>query len=367
MANRLKFFYLTVVVILIANPPLWSEDIPVTNLLDSGAGSFREALLNTNKSDRIVFDSALSGTLTLLSSLPSIDTDRLIILGPTSGSVEINGNGLFSVFKVGANLEMEISDLHIASAATTDSGAALFMGSVSIVTVSNISFSDCVAMGTEGGAIHIGLDALFNATDITFSNNSSAGFGDDVFLRLGGTFKDICTKDIPQLDISGSGQLMKRGAGKATFTASGTPPLTFVIEEGIAVATGVRTQPSIVYGELIGSQTSLYIANHGSVKPSETIGTMITTNNYQQDGRATLKIALSSDGSTDLLQVGGNAHIEGTLSIFPEAGTYKVGTTYTIIEAAGALDANFSLVTSTSMTFKVHYFSDHVDIEVIEI
>ncbi|MEM7175092.1 MAG: hypothetical protein AAF443_04085 [Chlamydiota bacterium] len=342
---------------------LWGNSSQVTNLLDSGVGSFREALLNAEEDDCLVFDGALSGTITLLSPLPSIDED-LKILGPPSGAVTISGNNLFPIFQVGNDCTVIINDLQLTAGATGGSGAALFIGDDADVVVSNSSITNCAAAGSAGGAIHIGAEAMLRTNDVTYSGNTSGGSGNDVFLSQGSTFKHFCSQDNPAIDIFGEGQVVKQGSATATFNVSKATPLTFTIEEGMVIASGVRTGPSFVFGKLMGGQTSLYIANHGLVKPSKTIGTMISTGNYYQDKQATLEISVSPEAS-DLLQVGGDAYLCGILSIIPEVGTYAVGTTYTILEIGGGISGPFdAVVSSGSMAFVPHYLDDRITIEI---
>ena len=131
----------------------WSNEIEVTNLSDSGVGSLREALSQAEEDDRIVFDAALaSGTLTLLSDLPTLDRD-LVIEGPPSGNVTIDGDGNYRVFHVGDGCQVEISRLSVANAAMTGSGSGLFLGSGSEVSFSDGALTGCVATGSSGGAV----------------------------------------------------------------------------------------------------------------------------------------------------------------------------------------------------------------------
>lgn len=348
------------VALLFAKALLLGDEIQVTNLLDSGAGSFREALIQADE-DRILFDESLSGQITLLSPLPLIDKE-VVVEGPKSGAVTISGNDLFPIFQVEADQVFTVNHLQITSAASTGSGAAFSLGFEASVTVSNSLISDCVADGVEGGAVHIGADASFHVNEVTFSNNTSGGFGDDFFLEEGSLLDYTCSSLASPINVFGSGQVRKRGEGTMVMTVSSQTSLSLFVEEGEAIATGVRTEPTVVLGKLTGSQTTRYVANQGIVKPSETIGMLIAMDNYQQTEGATLEIAISPEAS-DCVQAGGTAHLRGNLSILPEPGIYAVGTTYTILTAEKGVDAIFSSVTSSSMSFDVHCLSNRIDIE----
>ncbi len=356
-----NFLYKLCVIFSLTQGIVWG-DISVTNLLDAGSGSLREALTIAEEGDQIVFDASLLGTLVLLSPLPTVDVD-IEILGPTSNGVSISGNSLVPIFDVGINQQVSISNLNIINGSKTGSGAGLFIGDASMVTLANCTFSNCTATGSAGGAIHVGIDSTLKAVEVSFSSNSSGGPGDDIFLSNSSVLQYACSGTISSIELFGTGSAFKSGTGQVTFTVPGSAALTLVVQEGTLISTGVRTEPTIVYGTLEGSQTSLYASNHGTLKPSETIGTSVTTGDYYQDSSATLEIGVNPSAS-DLLQIGGNAYLQGTLSIVPEVGTYTVGARYTILTTGGAINSPFNLITASSMTFDVIYFTDHIDIEV---
>lgn len=66
----------------------------VTTLADSGAGSFRQAILDANSApgaDTILFDGALSGTIELASALPDV-TGEVVVTGPGAMQLTVDAN-----------------------------------------------------------------------------------------------------------------------------------------------------------------------------------------------------------------------------------------------------------------------------------
>ncbi|WP_300671134.1 autotransporter outer membrane beta-barrel domain-containing protein [Desulfoluna sp.] len=62
--------------------PVLAADIPVTNLQDSGAGSFRAAISTAHDNDTITFDPGLVGTISLVSPLPALNSVELVNASP---------------------------------------------------------------------------------------------------------------------------------------------------------------------------------------------------------------------------------------------------------------------------------------------
>src|SRR5439155_4822030 len=66
--------------------------LTVSNTLDSGKGSLRDAIKKANSGDTIVFDSSLNGQTITLSSGELAITQSLDIEGPGAGLLAISGN-----------------------------------------------------------------------------------------------------------------------------------------------------------------------------------------------------------------------------------------------------------------------------------
>jgi hypothetical protein len=122
--------------------------ITVTNTNDSGPGSLRQALVNANDGDTIVF--AVTGTIVLTSDGLVIDND-LTISGPGANRLSINGNqaGYGCVFGIAHDNTVTISGLTI-----TNGHCGIFSDHATL-TVSNCVVSDNIGGFSVGG---IGID-----------------------------------------------------------------------------------------------------------------------------------------------------------------------------------------------------------------
>jgi len=168
----------------------------------SGTCSLRDAVTQANADnagDTIVFQSGLTGTITLGSALPGITSTNLTIWGPGANVLTISGAGQYPILWTSGTAieEWIISGLTFAngnaSGSPVSNGGAI---SGVIVSVSNCAFTGNTATGT-GGAIYgevtveestfVGNSALFGGaigspvditvTDSTFSANTAKDGG----------------------------------------------------------------------------------------------------------------------------------------------------------------------------------------------
>ncbi|MCP4240816.1 MAG: hypothetical protein GY772_09680, partial [bacterium] len=211
------------------------------NLNDSGEGSLRQAIIDANASpdqDTITFDSALNGTIELVTALPSVTrgltigtdsvqvitlqapigetlfdvqagTTEVIDIDLAGGPIEIGAGNTFSFFqKRDAEFDESISE---AGSLKKDGVATL-----TLLGTNSYTGGTEVAEGTLVGST----DSLPSAGIIT--NNAALVF-------------DQATDGTHTGQIIGSGNVVKRGAGAVTFDAVNDYEGGTKVEEGTLV------------------------------------------------------------------------------------------------------------------------------------
>jgi hypothetical protein len=150
----------------------------VTSLSDDGsAGTLRWAI-NTANSDasinEIVFDSGLSGTLTLTSNLANI-TSNLAIIGPGVLNLIISGNTLYNMFNVTGGSVLTISGITFSNNASFNGSIFRADNTSSSIVASSIS----VANNARNYAFYTNEASSITISNSTFANNSGRLFGSD--------------------------------------------------------------------------------------------------------------------------------------------------------------------------------------------
>jgi hypothetical protein len=158
----------------------------VTSLADSGKGTLREAIAESNDkagADIIVFEQGLSGTIMLSSGQIAI-ADTLTIKGPGADKITIDANRLSRIFSV--------TDLN----AETDSA----------FTVSGLTFFRGQGPATDGSGGAIACFESLNVRNCRFLQNSADAQGGRVTTVGGAIFANFQERDgLPtSVDIRGS-------------------------------------------------------------------------------------------------------------------------------------------------------------------
>ena len=160
---------------------------PVINILDSGAGSLKDAITlanNTAGNDQIIFN--LTGTspytITLGLALPTIvSASTAIVTGGTAGTLTITGlgassliingnNGNFSIFSIASGGDLSISGVTISGAQTSSQGGAF--NNSGTLNIANSTISNNTA--TNGGGIINNSQSTLNIAN-TIINSTSEG------------------------------------------------------------------------------------------------------------------------------------------------------------------------------------------------
>jgi hypothetical protein len=141
---------------MIATRSVEAATFTVLHLDDSGPGSLRQAILDANgnlEADSIDFAAGLTGTITLMSSLPEI-TEDVMINGPGAQMLTVSGNSTLRVFDIAPGVTTSISGL------TISNGTAILGGGIynaGTLTVTNSSIFGNTATESGGGIYNIDL------------------------------------------------------------------------------------------------------------------------------------------------------------------------------------------------------------------
>ncbi len=146
----------------------------VTNTNDSGAGSLRQAILDadaSNTGDSIVFQSGVTGTITLTSGSLAIATS-LTIDGPGASTLAVSGDSNSQVFTIDPGATVSISGLTVELGHTASNGGGI--ANLGTLTLTNSTVSSNFAVGDGGGIENEGTLTLTNSR---VSGNFAVGDG----------------------------------------------------------------------------------------------------------------------------------------------------------------------------------------------
>jgi len=178
--------------------------LEVTTLDDSGPGSLRQALTDSNATgttDTITFATGLEGTIVLDSQLPWI-TDGVSLVGPGADEITIDVNEHGSVLTFGPVAGDEGS--YVCCLTLADGAAALAGGGVFIGTGHTVSISNSVirhSSAPSGGGIY---------NDGTLNLSSSSLFGNEASQDGAALFNDG-TAEVSRTTITSNGPAFPAG------------------------------------------------------------------------------------------------------------------------------------------------------------
>jgi hypothetical protein len=242
--------------------------VTVLNANDSGAGSLRQAILTTNGTpgvDTIDFDPTFFNVprtinLTALSGQLSI-TDNLMINGPGSALLTVNGGGatrIFNVDKSGAVINVTISGLTVTGGNGSTGGQFPTLGdggairtTDEAVTLRNMVISGNAAGANDGGAVAATNVAVITVDTCTISGNSTNRSGGGIYFYSGGGLF------VQNSTISGNTAGSTIAGGGAIYFFGTVAPTGFTIRNS-TIAGNVATNASgggMVFANLSGTVT----------------------------------------------------------------------------------------------------------------
>jgi hypothetical protein len=256
-----------------------AEDIKVTNLNDSGAGSLREAILDANDeadADRIVFKSKLSGAVELTSPEDlEIYRGDLSIKGPGARRLTVDAGGDSRVFSVFAGfkglpaVDVTISGLTITGGVADEGGTfgdlgggVLNAGPNNSAVEPNLTLKQVTVRGNtaaeNGGGVR-NLEGDLTIKSSTLSGNTAEGaFGG------GGVYSGFGDLTIINSTITGNTSTTEDGGG--VYTDADGP------------GTSLIRHSTITGNDAADNGGGVYLYN-----PTDLVGTIIA-NNTAGDG-----------------------------------------------------------------------------------
>lgn len=341
----------------------------VSNTNDSGSGSLRQAVLDSNTaagSDTIVFDAGVFGTpqtITLASTITinPATGDSLTIIGPGAGLLTVSGNNAVRIFTVSSGDTAAMSGMTLTQA---DDGAIDSAGSL---TVTNITFHDnlngnggaiansgasltvigCTftenecnsgsATGLGGGAIYSSTSGTVAISNSTFTNNhetGGSGGGGAIRNRTG-------TMNITDSTFSGNTCVDSVGGGaivnSATMTTTGcsvTGNFSPTDKGGVANG-GVLTMTNCVVSGNTANDDGGGIGSSGTLNIT---GSTIANNTANADN--------DTDGMGGGLSVSGNL----TISNSTISGNMALGNATSAGNGGGIDSAGITNLTNVTVT-----------------
>ncbi|HEY1379339.1 MAG TPA: choice-of-anchor Q domain-containing protein, partial [Gemmataceae bacterium] len=331
----------------------------VTTLADSGPGSLRQAILDANAlagtADTIVFQAGLTGTVGLLTALPTV-ADSLTITGPaldpsgapqlvvrrdptttsTFGILVLNGTGTLAV---------NLSNLWVTGGLTTAAGAGI-QDADETVTLTNVWVTGNSTSAGGGGVAVTGAGSL-TITNSNISGNttstasSTSGGGGILFAVTGGsltmTNSSVTGNTAANLSASGGGVYFTGTPGAGGFTIRNSTIANNVAGSSgggvrisgtfAAAGTAAITNSTVTGNSAFGTATGVGDGG-GGISKNTTNGTLTVTGtvvaeNFAANGRT----AISSNGSSVDLT---NAAVDSTAGFTPTgtgltAGPFLLG------------------------------------------
>jgi len=154
----------------------------VLNLADSGPGSLRQAIVQSDSTpgpNKIDFAPGLSGTITLTSGQLTIANNDVKLVGPGADVIAVSGNNASRVFEVDA-VQAAISGLTITSGRVSffnPGGGGGIYNSGGTLTIADCTISGNTSTGNgDGGGLYNNAGTVM-VTGSTLRGNSSAGAG----------------------------------------------------------------------------------------------------------------------------------------------------------------------------------------------
>ncbi|NJC26123.1 choice-of-anchor Q domain-containing protein [Neolewinella antarctica] len=317
---------LTVLLAFLMLPALFAATITVTSSGDSGAGTFRQAVLDAVSGDAIRFAAATDGVDIVLVTEVTIDKN-LSIIGNGMANTVLNGNKATRLINIISGT-VQLRGLTLTRGLTTMSGGGLqnLGGTVTLISVTVSSSTASGATATQGGGgIHnAGAMRLTRSMITTNTATGASGSGGGILNSAGGSLRINSTSIVNnEANRAGGGIEDASGTAFTTFVASST------IDDNV-----VNTSPGNGGGVHVGGSGNFNIGGgtvSGNTAGSEG-GGLWNSGGTMSIGKVTINGNAANGAMSD--NGGGGIYNDGGI-MFVRAGTRVTNNTATVGAGSG--------------------------------
>ncbi len=304
--------------------------------------------INYGGSTNVALSNAVSGAGSLVkngSGTVVVNNGNSFSGGTTinAGRLSLNfGNGLGTgAVVIGSGASLALGDVTYAN--NTSGGGQIFKASTGLTNLTGTNTHSggiAVQAGTLGvagnGALGSGTIAISSGAVLEYTNAATTSFSNG--LSGAGTFRKLGAGQLAFANNFGIGAL-DLVAGRTRINVIGTTNVTVG-----ANATLDGT------GRIIGN-----LINNGIVAPGNSIGTLTVQGNYTHNANSVLEVEFDASGNIDLLDVTGNATLNGGTVRFVGLGGAE-GQGGTFLRTGGTLTGTFTTIETVGALLPLSVF-----------
>ena len=266
----------------------------------------------------------------------------------TAGNYFIsNGNGGTTIVDFGDIQLVKASDGSASGGTLTLTGANSYR-SGTLLDAGTLAIGNSSALGTGLLTMAANTTLTFTADNLTVANAIAFAGPSDPTVDTG-AFDETLTGP-----ISGPGDLTKLGSGTLTLTGTDTYTGATDVAAGTLLVDGsiANSTVTVAGGAALGGTGTIggLVAQNGSViapAAAGQVGTLSVAGNVDFASGSTYQVTVAGNGQASRLAATGTAALGGAgLDVRAGTGPFTLGTTYTLLTAAGGVSGTFGTLTA---------------------